>query len=65
VSTDPKEIVAFSTYSASMWFFPSVAPHVHHQHILGLEGLLLPGTIFPLAHERLLAITNMVIVEML
>ena len=48
-----------------MRFLPGVPPHVHHQHVLRLEGLLLPGAVVPLADERLLVGLNVVFGQVL
>lgn len=53
------------TYSAFVWLFPCMSPHVDHQHILGFEWFLLPGTIQPSAHELFLLTMYVVIVDML
>ncbi len=48
-----------------MWLFTRVPPHVHDQHVLGLEGFLLARTVLPLAHEGLLAGADVILVQML
>lgn len=48
-----------------MWLLPRVPPHVDHQHILGLEGLLLAGTLLPAAHKLLLLAVDVVVVDVL
>lgn len=53
------------THRALVWFLPSVPPHVNHQHVLGLEGLLLPGTLLPAAHELLLLPVDVVVIDVL
>ena len=53
------------SYSASVWFFSSVSPHVHDQHVLRLEGLLLSAAVFPLTDERLLVHPDVVVVQVL
>ena len=53
------------THSAFVRLLPRVSPHVHHQHVLGFEGLLLSRAIQPSAHEFLLLTMNMVIIYML
>lgn len=39
--------------------------HVDHQHVLGLEGLLLSGAFLPPAHKLFLFPMNVVIVDVL
>ena len=53
------------SYRASVRFFPRVPPHVHNEHVLGLEGLLLPGAVVPLADEMLLVRPDVVRVDVL
>merc|ERR1712141_57537 len=50
---------------ASMRLFGCMPPHVHHQHILGLERLFFSGAVLPKTDKGLLAVANMVIVQML
>jgi hypothetical protein len=57
-----KQIVA---YCASMWLFSRVPPHVDDEHVLRLEGLLLPAAVLPLADERLLVQADVVVVQVL
>lgn len=52
-------------YGAFMRLLPRVAPHVDHQHVLRLEGLLLAGTFLPAAHELLLLAVDVVVVDVL
>lgn len=52
-------------YGAFMRLLPRVAPHVDHQHVLRLEGLLLAGTFLPAAHELLLLAMDVVVVDVL
>lgn len=52
-------------YRALVGFFSSVPSHVDHQHVLGLEGLLLSGTILPSAHKLLLLSVDVVVVDVL
>lgn len=40
-------------YRALVWLLARVSAHVHHQHVLGLEGPQLPGAASPVAHELL------------
>ena len=42
-----------------------VSSHVHHQHVLRLEGLLLARAILPATHERLLIGVDVVVIEVL
>ena len=55
----------FVPYSASVWLFSRVSPHVNHQHVLCLERLLLPRTFPPLADEDLLVHGDVVVVQVL
>lgn len=48
-----------------MRLLPRVTPHVDHQHVLSLEGLLLPRTLLPAAHELLLLTVDVVVVDVL
>ena len=48
-----------------MRLLPGVSSHVHHQHVLGLEGLRLPAALLPLAHEALLVGVDVVIGDVL
>ena len=57
-----KVVTWIQTYSASVRLFPSVPSHVNHQHVLGLEWLLLSGAVGPLANERLLVGSHMIVV---
>lgn len=52
-------------YRALVGFFSSVPSHVDHQHVLGLEGLLLSGAILPSAHKLLLLSVDVVVVDVL
>lgn len=63
--TAPSPQPAPRTHSAFVRLLPRVSPHVHHQHVLGFEGLLLSRAIQPPAHEFLLLAVNMVVVYML
>lgn len=53
------------THRALVWFLPRVPPHVNHQHVLSFEGLLLPRTVVPAAHELLLLPVDVVIIDVL
>lgn len=52
-------------YRALVWLLARVSAHVHHQHVLGLEGSQLPGATSPMAHEFLPLPVNMLTVDML
>ena len=52
-------------YGALVRLLPGVSAHVDHQHVLGLEGLLLPGTLVPAAHKLLLLPVDVVVVDVL
>ena len=54
-----------SSYCAFVWLLSCVSAHVDHQHVLGLEGLLLPRTLVPATHKLLLLSVDVVIVNML
>lgn len=54
-----------SAYCAFMRLLPCVAPHVDHQHVLRLEGLLLPRALLPATHELLLLAVDVVVVDVL
>lgn len=53
------------THSALMWFLPRMSSHMHHEHILSFEWLLIPGAPHPTADESLLAGVDVVCVDML
>ena len=59
----PKALI--QAYRAVMWFLSGVSPHVDDQHVLRLEGLLLPGAALPLTHEGLLVAADVLIVQVL
>lgn len=48
-----------------MWLLARVSAHVHHQHVLGLEGPQLPGATSPMAHEFLPLPVDMLTVDVL
>lgn len=48
-----------------MRLLPGVTSHVDHQHVLGLEGLLLARTLLPATHELLLLAVDVVVVDVL
>lgn len=48
-----------------MRLLPCVTPHVDHQHVLSLEGLLLARTLLPAAHKLLLLTVDVVVVDVL
>ena len=52
-------------YRASVRFLPRVPSHVNNEHVLRLEGLLLPRAADPLADERLLVGPDVVHVQVL
>lgn len=52
-------------YCAFMRLLPGVTSHVDHQHVLGLEGLLLTRTFLPATHELLLLAVDVVVVDVL
>lgn len=53
------------THRALVRFLPRVAAHVNHQHVLSFEGLLLPRTLVPAAHELLLLSMDVVVIDVL
>ena len=53
------------SYCAFMRLLPCVTPHVDHQHVLRLEGLLLPRTLLPATHKLLLLTVDVVVVDVL
>ena len=53
------------TYRASVWFFTGVSAHVHNQHVLRLEGFLLPRALLPPTDERLLVRLDVILVQVL
>lgn len=52
-------------YRALVWLLARVSSHVHHQHVLGLEGPQLPGATSPMAHELLPLPVDMLTVDVL
>lgn len=48
-----------------MGLLARVPAHVHHQHVLRLEGLLLPRAGLPAAHELLLLPVDVFVVDVL
>lgn len=52
-------------HRALVWLLTRVPAHVDNQHVLGLEGLLLPGAGLPAAHKLLLLPMDVLIVDML
>lgn len=48
-----------------MGLLPRVSPHMDHQHVLCLEGLLLSRAFLPPAHKLLLLSVDVVIVDVL
>jgi len=57
--------LACGAYRALVRLLPGVPAHVDHQHVLSLEGLLLPGTLVPAAHKLLLLPVDVVVVDVL
>lgn len=55
----------WSSYRAFVRLLAGVAPHVDHQHVLRLEGLLLSRALVPAAHELLLLAVDVLIVDVL
>lgn len=56
---------SWSSYRAFVWLLSSVSPHMDHQHVLSLEGLLFPRALIPATHKFLLLPMDVVIVDML
>lgn len=54
-----------ATHSALVWLLPRVPAHVHHQHVLGLEGPLLSGAVLPVAHKLLLLAVDVLVIYVL
>lgn len=54
-----------SVYLAFMRLFTGVTPHVHNEHILGLEWLFLSATFFPSTYKYLSIAADMLLVYML
>lgn len=54
-----------SAHRALVRLLARVPAHVHHQHVLRLEGLLLPRAGLPAAHELLLLPVDVLIVDVL
>lgn len=52
-------------YRALVRLLARVSAHVHHQHVLGLEGPQLPGATSPVAHELLPLPVDMLTVDVL
>ena len=48
-----------------MRLFSGVSANVYDEHVLGFEGFLLPGAVLPLTHELLLALSDVVGVQVL
>lgn len=48
-----------------MRLLPRVAPHVDHQHVLSLEGLLLARALLPATYKLLLLAVDVVVVDVL
>ena len=54
-----------ATHRALVGLLARVSAHVHHQHVLRLEGLLLPCAGLPATHELLLLPVDVLVVDML
>ena len=54
-----------SSYGALVRLLSSVPSHVNYKHVLGFEGLLLPGTVHPAANKLLLLPVDVVIINVL
>lgn len=52
-------------HRALVGFLPRVTPHVHYQHVLSLERLLLPGAVLPAANELLLLSVDVIVIDVL
>lgn len=52
-------------YRAFVRLLAGVAPHVDHQHVLRLEGLLLSRALVPAAHKLLLLAVDVLVVDVL
>lgn len=53
------------SYRTLVWFFPSMPPHVDHQHVLRLKGFLFSRAFLPPTHKLLLLPVDVVIVDVL
>lgn len=58
-------VCEWSTNGAFVRFLPRMPAHVHHQHVLRLERLLLAAALLPPAHERLLVRMDVIVVDVL
>lgn len=56
---------ALPAHRALVWLLSGVPAHVHHQHVLSLEGLLLPRAVLPAADELLLLPVDVIVVDVL
>lgn len=54
-----------STHRALVGLLARVSAHVHDEHVLRLEGLLLPGAGLPAAHKLLLLAVDVLVVDVL
>ena len=52
-------------HRALMWLLARVSAHVHHKHVLCLEGLLLARAGLPAAYELLLLPVDVLVVDVL
>lgn len=57
--------VSLPAHRALVWLFSRVPSHVHHQHILSLEGLLLSCAVLPAADKLLLLPVDVIVVDVL
>lgn len=57
--------MSLSAHRALVWLLPGVPSHVHHQHVLSLEGLLFPCAVLPAADKLLLLPVNVIVVDVL
>lgn len=53
------------SHRALVWFLACMPAHMYHQHVLGLEGLLLSGALLPTTHKLLLLPMDVVIIDVL
>lgn len=55
-------LCSFRTYPTTVRFFPGMSAHVHHQHVMGFEGLRFSAAINPAANEAFLVGRQVVLV---
>lgn len=65
LGTGSQDAVGGGAHRALVGLLARVPPHVHHQHVLRLEGLLLPRARLPAAHELFLLPVDVLIVDVL